>query len=338
MKFRILLLASIALLSSNALSQVFYKSNDVYNVYLNQDGYPIVTTVRVAGSDYIPHDNAGADLSIAIRSAQSNQYNPTLGGDCAGNASSLWGHILNWDGSGLGIPASNGIALGVEPRFYNENNATDPDDIVCGGTGDIAPFNMTFGVTLGDGANIPNEVIVLDMSFAREDEGEAIRSISSEFPAMFANRSSFKYLYYSYDGDTWYQWQNNGTHNVSNWDSSPNSPNYYKDVQAVWVSNESNAISNPSSGSGIGIYVNGITSFAAGKRTGQSNDLVYIAALGDDSSSVQFNDDYWHGWRRLVVVGNLQTVKNSIDQAVSHIGGSGDWTWTDTTTPRYSDY
>jgi len=321
-------------LSSIANAQTFTKTNSVYTMKLNESSTPVTTSIVVGASTYVPSDNPGADLQMTLRSNAGNTYNPTQGGDCAGNKANLWGSISNWSGSGLGISSTNGIALGVIPRFYNDNAAG-----VCQGTGAAAPFNMTWGVTLGDGSILPNEVMVLDMSFAREDAGDETDPNQSELPAMFANRSLFKYMYYTTDdGDTWAKWEENSTHNVDNWSAAANSANFYKDVQAVWVSNESDAIGNPNSGSGIGIYANGVTTFVAGKRTGASNNLSYIAALGGTSAATDIEDDYWHGWRRLVLVGNLNTIKSVIDDAVTEIGGSGDWTWTDTTSLRFSEY
>ena len=134
------------------------------------------------------------------------------------------------------------------------------------------------------------------------------------------------------------QWIENSTHNIDNWSTGPNSPNVTKNVQAVWLSNELDAINNPTSGDGIAIYANGTTTFVVGKRTGQSENLSYVAAVGSTNGSLEIEDDYWHGWRRLVIIGNLNTIKSAIDETVAEIGGTGDWTWTDTTTPRFSEY
>lgn len=323
MKKYIMFALLIIVLPSSLSAQTYFKSNGIFDMWMNQYGYPIITRLDVVGNVVVPHDNAGADFSMTARSILGDAYNPTQGGDCNGAASSLSGVVTNWN-SGYGIAASNGIQLSVDPLNYNEPG------FVCGPTQPPMPMDFKFGVTLGDGVQLPKEVLVLDMEMKREAGAQDIVKRQSELPAIFPSNFSLKYAYYSTDGVNFLPWVYNGSNNIQNWAGAYlNSPNQYKFAKAIMLHTEANAVANPNTGMGFVIYTNDTVEMVMGKRAGSiwaHPGLGYMAALGSASASDLITDFNWHSWRRIVVTGTLNDIKNRIVAAKTKMG-SGAWNW-----------
>ena len=323
MKRTILGLIILTLFPVSLTAQTYQKGNGVYDIWLNQHGYPIITRLDVVGNIVVPHDNPGADFSMTARSILGDAYNPTQGGDCKGAASVLSNVIENWD-SGYGIQRSNAIELSIDPLNYNEPNFN------CGATGGPLPLDFKFGVTLGDGQQLPKEVMVLDLGIRREEGAQEIVNRQSELPAIFPSNFSLKYAYYSDDGINFRPWQYNGTHNIQRWASAyQNSPNQYKFAKAIMLHTEPNAVSNPHAGMGFVIYTNDTVEMVMGKRVGSiwSNPgLGYMAALGSARASDIISDYGWNYWRRIIVTGTLHDIINRISAAKSKLGEE-EWHW-----------
>jgi len=183
------LIAFCLFVATTCPAEVYTKSNDIISVEINRN-YPIITSFRINGTLVVPDDNAGADFQMTARSIDGNAYNPTQGGDCRGNASILTGVIPNWDGAGFGIPASNGILLGVSPRNYNET-------YTCLGAGEILPYAFNFGITLGDGIHFPQEMMAVDMSIKKNSGAKDVIKNMSELPAAFPYSSLMRYAFYA---------------------------------------------------------------------------------------------------------------------------------------------
>jgi hypothetical protein len=118
--------------------------------------YPSITNVYVGGELIMPPSLDGALFQMTSRSSEGNSYNPTQAGDCLGNPSILSGYETDW------IPFYNGwlpgLLLGVTPRLFTGSY----DYPVCT-EGPLSPYYFNFGISLGDGTNVPLEVILLCM-------------------------------------------------------------------------------------------------------------------------------------------------------------------------------
>ncbi len=317
------LLAFILFLPSISLAQTtYFKSNDVYDIWMNQHSAPVITRLDVVGNVVVPWDNVGAQFQMTARSTAGNAWNPTQGGDCKRNTSTLTGVTQNWD-AGIEISSSNSIQLRVDPLLYDEDGLP-PNACTASQGGTTAPVDFKFGFTLGDGISLPEEVMVLDMEVRRESGAQNIHPIQSEFPAIFPSNYSLKYAYYSTDGVNFSSWPHNGTNNIQSWGNTDPSPT--KTAKAIMLHTHPDANATPSAGMGMVIYTNDTVEMVMSRRTGATFNLGYMAATGSNSSSETITDTNWHKWRRIVAVGTLNSIKSSISQAKSHLG-SGAWHW-----------
>ncbi|MGH8082032.1 MAG: hypothetical protein ACREP7_15770 [Lysobacter sp.] len=294
-------------------AQVYQKDNGVLRVRLNESGYPMITSMWLLNSLVVPHDNAGADFQMTLRSSRGNAYNPTQGGDCKGNASKLTGVQPNW-ANNLGLPAANGILLGVTPRDYGE-----PEGTYCAGNGALLPFEMNFGVTLGDGARIPKEAMILDLSSKRLQGAEEIVPEMSDMPSIFINNNIYRYAYYSTDGRTFTAFdQGVATHDSIAW---PLATNYYLHARTLVLCNVPNAISDPRAGACVGLYSHDAVLAYASNRRGARNNLTLLSLLSQAPPVTDYN---WHTVRKAFISGNLETVtavSTSLDASISDWGG-----------------
>lgn len=319
----LVLLAFVLFLPSTGLAQTtYFKSNSVYDIWMNQHNVPVITRLDVTGNVVVPWDNPGAQFQMTARSTAGNAWNPTQAGDCRRNKSTLTGVTRNWN-AGIGISSSNGIQLRVDPLLYDEDGLP-PNSCTASATGTIAPVDFKFGFTLGDAISLPEQVMVLDMEVRRESGAQNIHPIQSEFPAIFPSNYSLKYAYYSTDGVNFSSWLYNGTNNIQSWGKPDPAPT--RRAKAIMLHTHPDANATPDSGMGIVIYTNDTVEMVMSRRTGARFNLGYMAATGSGNASETITDTNWHKWRRIVVVGNLNTIKNSIRQAKSHLG-SGSWHW-----------
>ena len=320
---------------------VFTKDNGIIRINLNEGGYPMITSMYITGIEVLSHDNAGADFQITSRRVtEGASYNPTQGGDCTGSPSRLTGYLPNWTGGGLDIDPQNGILLGVDPRNYNEFSGS------CHGQGAILPYDFNFGVTLGDDAHLPKQMMIIDMSIRREEGSEVLAKRLSEVPVAFPKTSFMRYAYFSRDGQTfdtfrtclgWSyvghgQWACTGGYRLSNdvsqWAYGELIPGTGR---AVMLCNIPDALERPDEGICMAFYSHFDTLYEISRRRG-GEDLTLVTMVGHYSSTIDTNDpnqvisDFnWHTLRRIMAVGNVNTVKAVISIANQRITDWGNW-------------
>lgn len=320
---------SIEFPSITRATTVYTKNNGVIQININEHDYPMITNLYVNGSQIIPHNNAGADFQMTGRSPAGNAYNPTQGGDCQGNPSLLSGVIPNWNGNGLPMPASNGILLGVDPRNYNDNGS-------CPSTGGpILPYNFNFGVALGDGVFLPPQAMVIDMSMQLEANSTAqpILRSASEVPVAFPYTSIMRYAFYSLDGNIFRKLERcdtpvGCTNDTLQWPSNT-SVNINTDVngRAIALATTPNAHIQQQTGFGMAFYSSFTTGMTISHRKGvRGIDLTLIAMVGDvHGGTSTISDSYSRTIRRVMVVGNMQTMRSAISTAKQKITDWGNW-------------
>lgn len=302
---------------------VFTKDNGVIRVNLNEGGYPMITSMYILGTEVVPHDNAGADFQMAAR--ERSNYNPTLGGDCTMTPSTLTGYISDWVGGGLNIDPQLGILLGVDPRNYNETDT-------CLGQGEILPYDFNFGLTLGDDVSLPKQMMVLDMSIKRESGSIELQKRFAEIPVAFPKTSFMRYAYSSPDGQTFEPLRYSNTHDVAQWPYLQLVGGIGK--KTVMLCNIPDALERPNEGICMAFYSHFATYAEVSRRRGGREDLTLINLAGDDGLWVP---DYytnhnkyirgfdWHTLRRIMAVGNVNTVRAVISIANQRITDWGNW-------------
>jgi hypothetical protein len=306
--------------TATAAMPIYEKDNGVIKIRMGESDSPIITGMWIGGVRVVPHDNIGADFQMATRSDLGDAYNPTQGGDCAGNPSILSGVIPNWNGAMLGTPAANGILFGIDPRNYNE-----PSYPGCLGMGAVLPYDFNFGVTLGDGHAIPKEMMVLDMSVRRESGSQELIKALSELPVAFFDNAQLPYAYYSDDATPADGMQFSklqvptsfgNTHDSRLW---PNVTNFEREGRSIMLCSHAQADVLLATGVCIAFYSHERTRVYASHRSQPNNDLTLISILGDNASSPKINDFNWHTARRLVAVGNSGTVSAVIAFAENNL-------------------
>ncbi|TDR40022.1 hypothetical protein DFR29_11474 [Tahibacter aquaticus] len=310
------LLMVAALVFSGVAAAAYEKDNGIIRVRLYDYNTPMITGMWILGRVAVPHDNIGADFQMATRSSQGDAYNPTQGGDCAGIPSPLTGVIPDWNGALIGTPAAYGILLGLDPRLYNE-----PPVLGCQGPGGLAPYDMNFGVTLGDGVALAREGMVLDMSVRREASAPNLVKALSELPVAFLDIHWLRYAYYSDDANTLdgtiFLRMNANTaggpsHDTLQW---PLLTNFDREGRAIALCDRPDAVENPHLGTCMGFYAHERTRVYASHRQGATQELVLMSILGDNPGAPVIDDLNWHTSRRLVAVGGLTAVSAVIAQA-----------------------
>lgn len=319
---------SIALLLPfMAAAMPYEKDNGIIRIRLNENvapsntNSPMITGMWILGRNVVPHDNVGADFQMSTRSIQGNGYNPTQGGDCAGYTSLLSGVIPDWNGAQIGTPPSHGILLGIDPRLYNE--PTTPGS--CLGAAPIAPYDMVFGVTLGDGVAMPREAMVVDMSI-RKDAASAPDLVKalSELPVAFVDVNFLRYAYYSDDatplnGSQFVRFNvstaSGLTHDIKLW---PWTDNFERTGHAIALCDRPDAVENPTQGTCMTFYSHERTRVYASHRQGALSELALMSVLGDNAAAPIIGDTGWHTARRLVAVGHLGGASAVITHAEQH--------------------
>lgn len=314
---------SLVFIHASGICQTYTKDNGVIHVELNGYGYPMITNFKILGATAVPHDNAGADFQMTARSAQGNAYNPTQGGDCRGNPSLLNGTLENWNGASIGVPAQNGILLGVQPRNYNDPSSGDQG---CAGNGALLPYQFNFGVTIGDGVSLPKEAMVIDMSIQKLTGGQDIIQYASELPAIFANASFMRYAYYAdtNGGILPYSVSVNGayTNDITQW---PALVNYSGVGKAVILCSIPNATNNSGQGVCMAIYSNFDAAFYLSHRFGSTNELSYFSMVGKSDPSATIADNSWHSLRRFILVGNISTIQGLVGEISPFATSNSNW-------------
>lgn len=300
--------------------------NGMIRIQMNAPA-PLITRMWVNGVLAVPHDNVGADFQMSARSSKGDAYNPTLGGDCQGNPSILRAKS-NWNGVAPGTPALYGMRLEVDPRNYNE-----PQPNACAGPGEILPYDMKFGVTLGDGTSAPKELMVLDMSI-RKDAGSAAEDIVkglSELPVIFPDNQIYRYAYYSTDstpadGQTFQPMRGDSaagpTHDTRQWPLLANI--FIVPARALMLCDRADALEAPRMGNCLAIYSHEGAQMQASRRQTVAHSLTLITAINRDDAAPMIGDFDEHTQRRLVVVGNPITVEAGIAWAEEHLA-QADW-------------
>jgi hypothetical protein len=305
--------------------------NGVIRLVMN-DLAPIVTQMWVAGLPAVPHDNIGADLQMSARSSKGDGYNPTQGGDCRGTPSVLRA-IEPWNGVDPTVPAAYGTLLDIAPRNYNE-----PSYPGCLGVGDILPYDMRFAVTLGDGRHMPKELMLLDMSI-RKQQGSTAEDIVkglSELPVIYFDNTIFRYAYYSVDSDPldgqdfqpFRVATSSGTttNDTQQW---PVLTNYPVDglARVLMLCTRDDATTRPQDGLCVAIYSHEGSQMQASRRNGAIHSLTALAAIGGNEDQPLITDFDFHTQRRLVVVGNPDTVASGIAWAETWLKPDGWQRW-----------
>ncbi|WP_408949953.1 hypothetical protein [Lysobacter sp. Hz 25] len=332
MKRLSLLIALLLPTMAAAQDQTFEKDNGIIRIRLNekvapfQTRSPMITGLWIAGRLAVPHDNVGADFQMTTRSREGNEYNPTQGGDCTGRTSLLTGSIPNWSGAQLGTPASHGILLGIDPLLYDEPTLSG----TCRGRpAQVAPYDMAFGVTLGDGFAMPREAMMLDMSIRKDFSGaqNPVKALS-ELPVAFVDVNFLRYAYYSLNGSQFQRFQPSTTpglsHDIKQW---PWNENYYQSGHAIALCDRPDMVEQPSQGTCMAFYSHEPTLVYASRRQGAPYELGLMSMLGDDDFSTEIVGTEWHTARRLVAVGHLTSVAAVIAHAEQHVPASSWAQW-----------
>lgn len=330
MKFLSLCIA--LLLPTMATAEPYEKDNGVIRIRLNEEilphgtASPMITNMWIAGRLAVPHDNAGADFQMTSRSSEGNLYNPTQGGDCAGRTSDLTGVIPNWNGAQLGTPSNKGILLGIDPLLYNEPGVSGTCQAPVK---QVAPYDMAFGVTLGDGVSIPREAMVLDMSIRKDGptSPDLVKALS-ELPVAFVDVNFLRYAYYSTNG-TQFQHMlaptaSGPSHDIKQWAWDEN---YIQSGHAIALCDRPDMVEQPDQGTCMAFYSHEHTRVYASHRQGSPNELALMSVLGDNAAAPTITDTQWYTARRLVAVGNLSTVAAVITHAEQNYPASGWARW-----------
>lgn len=202
--------------ASRIAAQVITKDNGVISFTANERGVPMISTLSVLGTQVMPYDNAGAGFQMTGRSSLDDAYNPTQAGDCLQNSSPVVAFNSNWGGNGIGLPAANGVYFTVQPRNYNEPSTG------CAGIGPVLPYQFEFGATLGDGAALAREGMLLEMTITRFSGSQEVVKPNSEFPVIYLKTQVLPLAYWSVDGATWQPLAFNGTNDTRQWAQGPN--------------------------------------------------------------------------------------------------------------------
>jgi len=298
-----------ALVSIPASAQTYTKNNGIISYDANRYGIPMISRLRILGTQVMPYDNVGAGLQMTGRSTAGNVYNPTQAGDCAQNPSIVIGILNNWTGAGVGVPASNSLLFSVAPRNYNEPEWT------CSGSGAVLPYEFQFGATLGDGVVIPRQAMVLDMTYTRWDDSEPLDKAQSEAPAIFPHLNIFPFAYWSANG-TSFQHLNinvNGvlTNDMRRW---PTGINYSRTGQIAMACTATNS-------NCIALYSHRPTYLVMGRRNGAQGSLSYMSLVADTSGTISDFNPYHI--RRLMLAGTPSTVLAAIQISISSISHWG---------------
>ncbi|MBX9403125.1 hypothetical protein K4L06_17590 [Lysobacter sp. BMK333-48F3] len=321
-------LSIVLLLPAVAAAQFYEKDNGVIRVRLNEKvppliGHsPMITSLWIAGRQAVPNDNVGAGFQMTTRSYKGNEYNPTQGGDCTGRPSLLTGVIPDWNGAQLGTPASRGILLGIDPLLYDEPGLSGS---CSGGKPNPAPYDMAFGVTLGDGIAMPREAMIVDMSIRKDHpDADHLFKALSELPVAYVDADFLRYAYYSVDGVHFQRLNVDSSHDLKQW---PWNVNHHRSGHAIALCDRPDMVEQPSQGTCMAFYSHEPTLLTASRRQGAPSELGLMTTLGDDDFGTQIVDTQWHTARRLVAVGHLTSVAAVIAYAEQHIPASswGQW-------------
>jgi hypothetical protein len=318
------------------------KSNSTFYMVLNkaEGGYqfPVMSELSVDGISAVSQananvSNAGAALQMTARGYDSSgnylgdAYNPTQGGTCPYNgaasvASSLVASNYDWTGV-TGISAVNGAQLQVSPKLYLEAGHTSCT--AYNASTFQSPYQFNFGVTLGNGSVLPNNVALLEQALYMPPGSAAsvppIAKGGCELPAAFFTTANFPFAFFSTDG---VQFQkvpfNSVVGNNNAWDWSAGDL-YGLNAKAVVLSNSANWLSNPISGTSVGFFTDkAAVRWDLGRRTETGVSLTYVAALGDTATTAQASPTLepgsgWTIWRRLLIAGDQEKVIAGIAQA-----------------------
>jgi len=295
----------LTLIPALVSAQTYTKNNGIISYDANMYDIPMVSRLRILGTQVMPYDNAGAGLQMTGRSAAGNAYNPTQAGDCTQSPPIVIGIFNNWTGAGIGVPASNSLLFSVAPRNYNEPEWT------CSGPGPVLPYEFQFGATLGDGVVIPRQVMVLDMTYTRWDGSEPLDKAQSEAPALFPHLNIFPFAYWSVNG-TSFQSLNvnvNGalTNDMRRW---PTGINYSRTGHIAMACTATNS-------NCIALYSHRPTYLVMSRRNGAQGTLSYMTLVADTSGTISDFNPYHV--RRLMLAGTPSTVLAAIQISNSAI-------------------
>lgn len=296
------------------------------------DVAPIITQMWVAGTPAVVHDNIGADFQMTARSTKGDAYNPTQGGDCAGIPSVVRQVFPHWNAVDAGTPATQGLLLDILPRNYNE-----PSYPGCLGQGALLPYEMRFGVTLGDGRQMPRELMLVDMSI-QKDAGSAAEDIVkglSELPVIYLDNTTFRYAYYSADetptdGQAFQPMRvataDGNSHDTQRWLGLTNF-RVDQPAHVIMLCDRDDAVTNPGVGRCVAIYSHEAVLMQASRRDGAMHSLTLIEAVQEDANDPLISDFNLHTQRRLIVVGNPDTVASGIAWAETWLDKTGWRRW-----------
>lgn len=279
-------------------------NNGIISFTADTNGYPMITTLSVLGSQIVPFDNAGAGFQMDARSSLGNAYNPTQAGDCTGAASQLLGKTTPWSAPDLSLPSANGFMLSVTPRNYNQPGAT------CPGPGALLPYIFSFGTSLGDGGGIAKEVMVLDMFITRLNGSQDLDLTNSDLPSIFPLASVLPYAYWSPNGTNFYPLTFNGSNNIRVWPY----------LQNVYVAGDAVMLCTAGQTFCLALYSNEYTNMYISHRHGLKYELGLLSLIGNGS----ITDYDTHMLRRLLVVGTPSTIISAISGARAAITNWGD--------------
>jgi len=295
----------VTIASVPVAAQTYTKNNGIISYDANMYDIPMISRLRILGTQVMPYDNAGAGLQMTGRSAAGNAYNPTQAGDCTQSPSIVIGIFNNWTGAGIGVPASNSLLFSVVPRNYNEPGWT------CSGPGFVLPYEFQFGVTLGDGMVIPRQAMVLDMTYTRWDDSEPLDKAQSEAPALFPHLNIFPFAYWSANGASFQQLNVNVngvlTNDMRRW---PPGINYFRTGHIVMACTAINS-------NCIALYSHRPTYLVMSRRNGAQGSLSYMTLVADTSGMISDFNPYHV--RRLLLVGTPSTILAAIQISSSAI-------------------
>ena len=163
--------------------------------------------------------------------------------------------------------------------------------------------------------------MILDQAFY--DSPDDLVLGYSELPAAFWNIELARYAFYSTSQDcqtNWSPFPGTGERNdVTTWQVSP-TVNYTRIVSCVALSDSPRFLTSPDEGIGVALYSKqpGGVQVDMSRRRGVSSELSMMSLKGSANNTDTATSKHY---RRVLAVGNLNTIKANVLRAYSRLDG-----------------
>lgn len=184
---------------------------------------------------------------------------------------------------------------------------------------------------------MPRQLMVLDMSI-RKEVGSAAEDLVkglSELPVIYVDNRSFRYAYYSIDqavaGDQDYEpfrvvTTSGVSHDTRLWPYLANYP-VAQSARVIMLCDHPDVVDKPAKGLCVALYSHEGATMQVSHRQGAVYDLTSIAAINRDPADPLITDYLEHTQRRLVAVGNADTISACIAWAEANLSPGGWRRW-----------